>query len=102
MSYFCGVIRFGSCLYWSRTTTAELNELRFYYVMAVSSVLKLNAYDILGGSCCKNMSVSSDNKNYINLLKMADCPTIKKMAMIDSVSAIKQVQDLIAGFDVCM
>ena len=98
MSYFCGVIRFGACLYWSRSTRTELDELRFYYTMAASSILGLNAYDILGGCCCKNMTVAQGNKDYLRMLEVTDLPTVEKMALIDSVSAVRQVSELVPEF----
>ena len=98
MSYFCGVIRFGASLYWCRSTEKELDELRFYYTMAVASILKLNAYDIVGGGCCKNMAVANDNKDYLHVLSVTDLPTVRQMAMKDSVSAVRQVSKIVPEF----
>ena len=98
MSYFCGTVRFGSCLYWCRSTEEELDTIRFYYVMASSAVLGLNAYDIVGSSCCKRMTVKGDNKEYLHLLDIVDLPTIKKMALVDSVSTVRQVAELVPDF----
>ena len=91
MSNFCGVLCFSSCLYWVRSLKWELDNVRFYYIMAVSSILKLNAQEIVGSAICKLMSVKEGNSRYHKLLKIVGLPTIKDMAMTDAVATIRQV-----------
>ena len=98
MSYFCGIIRFGSCLYCCRSTQCDLDAVRFYYVMAASAILGLNAYDIVGASCCNNMSVKDQNSEYKHLLEVVGLPSLERMAQKDSVATVKQVADIYPDF----
>ena len=91
VAYFVGVARFGSCLYWCRGIQSELDECRFYYCMALASILKLSTLEVLGGSVCGAMSCSAENKSYIRLLKITGMPSLKDMAMTDALATIKQV-----------
>ena len=94
MCYFCGVVRFSSCLYWVRSVPAEINNMRFYYVMAVSAILKMNAQEIVGGAACKQMLIGKDNSGYLKLLGLTGLPTIEEMAMVDAVATTKQVASI--------
>jgi hypothetical protein len=91
MCWFNGVVRYGSCLYWCRALPSELDKLRFYYVMAAASILKLNAIDVVRGACCKSTAVGEDNTHYLRLLQLAGLPTLREMAMRDAVATTKQV-----------
>ena len=89
--YFGGVARFCSCLYWVRSIPYEIKTLRFYYVMAASAIIRLDARYILGGAICKKMSVTEANPRYLQLLKVTGLPSIKDMALTDAVATVKQV-----------
>ena len=90
-SYFGGIMRFGSCLYYNRAIESDLDRARFYYVMACSAILKITAIDVVRGSCCKFLAVKEDNKYYLKLLEMVGLSSLREMAMIDSVSTTRQV-----------
>ena len=94
MSYFCAVTRYSSCLYWLRSLKSDIDNLRFYYVMAVAAIMNLNTLEILGSAVCKAMSVKADNPRYLKLLQIVGLPTIKEMTMIDAVATIRQVVKL--------
>lgn len=87
--YFNGIVRFGSSLYMSRALQWEVDRIRFYYAMCASAILRINALDVLGPSCCSNRSVSVDNLQMNRLLKKTGLPTILEMAQTDAVAAIR-------------
>jgi len=91
LSYFCGIVRYGSCLYYHRSLESDLDRLRFYYTMACSAILRISTIDVVKATCCKSMAVKKDNKNYLKLLKMVGLPSFVEMAQKDSVSATRQV-----------
>ena len=68
-AYFCGVLRFSSSIIWARSTAKHKNRVRYYYCMAMASVLGMTAVEALNLTCCKNMSVRESNKDYLRLLK---------------------------------
>ena len=90
-AYFCGVLRFSSSIIWLRSTVKHRNRVRFYYCMAMASVLGLTAVEALNLTCCKNMSVRESNSDYLRLLKETELPSIREMASLDSVSVVKQI-----------
>ena len=45
--YVGGNIRFASCVYWSRCSKRNKKEVRFWYSMALASILGLNAAEAL-------------------------------------------------------
>jgi len=91
LSYFCGIVRYGSCLYYHRSSQSDLDKLRFYYTMACAAILCISTIDVVKATCCKSMAVKKDNTNYLKLLKMVGLPTFEEMAEKDSVSATRQV-----------
>jgi len=91
MSYFVGVIRYSSYLYWTRAIPSELNTLRFYYGMAAASILGLNALEVFGPSVCKACTVEQDYGDFKKLIEIVGLPSLLDMAMTDSVSTVKQV-----------
>ena len=90
-AYFCGVLRFSSSIIWLRSTAKHRNRIRFYYCMAMASIMGLTAAEALNLTCCKNMSVRSSNKDYIRLLEETELPSMREMASLDAVSVVKQV-----------
>ena len=98
MSYFAGVIRYSACLYWTRCIQSEMNTLRFYYGMAVASILRMNACEVFGLSVCKAASVMDNNPDYLKLLEITGLPTIRDMALTDAVSAVRQTSELFPQF----
>ena len=60
--------------------------------MAISSVLRINALDVLGPICCKNRSVSSSNSEMSRLLRKTGFPSLLSMAQTDAVATIRQVK----------
>jgi hypothetical protein len=96
--YFNGIARFGSSLYWSRSLKWELDRVRFYYAMSTAAVLRLSALDVLGPSCCKSRSVSSDNQDMHKLLSKVGFPSLLEMARTDSVAAVRQVANVWPDF----
>ena len=91
MGQFGGKLRYASSLYFCRATNNELNTVRFYYCMAMCSILKLEAIEVLGASCCKHQSVSAKNKKYRLLLDICELPSFKDMSVIDARSVIRQL-----------
>ena len=59
MAYFVGKLRFCGAFYYLRATAKQLDTVRFYYSMAISSILGMTVYETLGATCCKNASVNS-------------------------------------------
>ena len=62
-AYFCGVVRFSASVIWLRSSWAHKNQVRYYYCMALAACLGLTSAEALN-LCCKNTSVTSDNKYY--------------------------------------
>ena len=96
--YFNGIVRFGSCLYMSRCLEWEINRLRFYYAMAVSAVLRINALDVLGPTCCRSRSVTSSNNDMKRLLRKTGFPSLLSMAQTDAVATVRQVHKIWPAF----
>ena len=94
LCYFCGIINNAACLYWLRSRKEDLNTLRFYYAMGISAVVGETAMGTLGASCCKNMSVTSENLRMKKLLVMVGVKSLEDIAMTDAVATIKQVAKL--------
>ena len=93
-SYFVGKLRFCAAFYYLRSTKKELDTLRFYYGMALSSILGLSAYETLGAACCKNMSVSEENKAFKKLLHVIGHPSLSELAIEDAKIFINQTRDI--------
>ena len=49
--------RYGIASMWLRSPKSQLNSVRFYYGMAVASVLGLSTIEALGVACCDKQSV---------------------------------------------
>ena len=62
--------------------------------MAMSAALGLTAAESVGLSRCRNLSVKSNNTDYLKLLERTGLPSIEEMAMLDACSATKQVQKI--------
>ena len=94
LCYFCGIINNAACLYWLRSKREDLNTLRFYYAMGISAVVGETAMGTLGASCCRNMSVTTDNMRMKKLLEMVGVKSLEEIAMTDAVATVKQVEKL--------
>ena len=91
MSYFVGKMRFCAAFYYLRSTQKQLETLRFYYGMSVSAILGLTAYETLGATCCKNMTVTSKNDSMKKLLAYLELPTLEQLAIKDSRVVVSQI-----------
>ena len=94
LCYFCGVMNFCSCLYWLRSRQSDVDELRFYYGMAISAVIGETAMGTLGESCCKARSVKSTNTDMKVLLEMVGLKSLEEIAITDAIATIRQVQKI--------
>ena len=92
-SYMCGRIRFCSSLHWSRATEKQIQTVRFYYMMACSSIIGLNAFTTLGGGCCFRQSTKFTN-DVKKLLQMCDLPSILEMSVNNAKSTITQTRGM--------
>ena len=90
-AYFCGVLRFSSSVIWLRSLPKHINNVRFYYCMALAASLGLTVAEALNLSCCKTQSVSKDNSYYQRLLQETGLSSLEEMACLDAVSVTKQV-----------
>ena len=93
-AYFCGVLRFSASVIWLRSSQAHRNTVRYYYCMALAACLGLSTAEALNLSCCKNSSVTAENKYYERLLEETGLPSLKEMACLDAVSVTKQVHKI--------
>ena len=94
MSYFVGKLRFGAAFYFCRSTSKQIDTIRFYYGMAVSAIMGLTAYETLGASCCKRCSVAEGCDSMTKLLKLSGMPTIREIASQDAQTFIRQTQQI--------
>ena len=90
-SYFCGILRYSSSILWLRSSPAHIKRVRYYYCMAMASILGLTASEALNLSCCANESVTTENSSYHRLLERTGLPSIAEMAAQDAQTALKQV-----------
>ena len=93
-AYFCGYVRFSASLIWCRSDQKHKDTARFYYCMALSSILGLTTLEALNLACCKHQSVKCDNKYYRKLLLETGLPSLEQMACRDAVTAQKQMSVL--------
>ena len=83
-AYFCGVLRYSASILWCRSSDKNIKQARYYYCMAMSAALGLTAAESVGLSCCRNLSVKSNNTDYLKLLERTGLPSIEEMAMLDA------------------
>ena len=91
MGHYVGKLRFCSALYWCRTTKKQMNTVRFYYAMAASAIIGLNACQTVGANCCKNLSVAEGNASMERLLKFTGLPSLRQIAEENAVTVISQM-----------
>ena len=89
-AYAIGKLQFASALYWLRATQASIRRARFDYCMALASVVGCNVAEIVGLFNCKSRRVSESCKNYKELCRFLDLPTLRTMAIKDARSLIRQ------------
>ena len=89
-AYVVGKLQFASALYWLRASDASIRRARFDYCMAMAAAVGCNTPEIVGMFNCKTCRVSSNCKNYQELCKFLDLPTLEMMAIKDARSLIKQ------------
>ena len=89
-SYFGGKLRFCASFYFLRSTKKQLDTIRFYYSMALSSILGLTAYETVGASACRSQSVAESSESYKHLLRITGQPSIRSMAVQDATTFIRQ------------
>jgi len=89
-SYFVGKLRFCAAFYYLRSTQRQIDTVRFYYAMALSSILGLSVYETMGAACCKSMSVSEGNKSFDKLLRLTGQPSLRRIAMKDAWVFVRQ------------
>ena len=89
-AYAVGKLQFASALYWLRGTQASIRRTRFDYCMALASVVGCNVAEIVGMFNCKSRRVSETCKNYRELCRFLDLPTLRTMAIKDARSLIRQ------------
>ena len=94
MAYLVGKLRYCAAFYYLRSTTRQLDTIRFYYGMGVSAILGMTAYETLGASCCKSMRVSEDSKALKLLLEITGMPSLKELAETDARTFIKQCVEI--------
>jgi len=90
-AYFCGILRYSASILWLRSTPAHVNKVRYYYCMAMASILGLSASEALNLSCCANESVTTENSSYHKLLDRTGLPSLAEMAAQDAKTAMNQV-----------
>ena len=94
MAYLVGKMRFCAAFYFLRSTERQLDTIRFYYGMGLSSIIGMTAYETLGASCCKNMRVSADSKAMKLLLDLTGMPSMKEIAVTDARVFIRQCMEI--------
>ena len=92
-SYIGGRIRFCSALHWSRATLKQIETTRYYYILAASAILGLNAFTTIGASCCFKQSTKFTN-DVKKVLQMCDLPSILEMTANNAKSIITQARDM--------
>ena len=90
-SYFCGVVRYSSSLIWARSTEAHKKTTRYFYCMALASILGITAAEALNLSCCKHTSVGANNNGYRRLVQETGLPSLEEMACRDAVTVQEQI-----------
>jgi hypothetical protein len=66
--------------------------------MALASIIRSNALQILGAGSCKAMSVSLNNSRYHKLLNFVGLPSLESMAKTDAVATVRQVSKIFPQF----
>ena len=89
-AYVVGRLQFGSSLYFLRATKASTVRARFDYCMALAATVGLTTPEVVGMFNCKTRRVAETCKNYLELCRYLDLPTLKEMAINDSKSLIRQ------------
>ena len=90
MAYFVRKLRFCGSFYFLRATAKQLDTIRFYYAMALSSILDMTVYETLGAACCKSASVSESAASFKKLLEITGMPSLRKIAIDDARIFIRQ------------
>ena len=89
-AYVVGRLQFGSSLYWLRATNASTVRARFDYCMALAATVGCSTPEVVGMFNCKTRRVGATCKNYLELCRYLDLPTLREMAINDSKSLIRQ------------
>ena len=84
MGYFVGKLRFCAAFYFLRATRKQIDTMRFYYGMSLAAILGLNAYEALGGSCCRNVAVAAKNETMGKLRELTGMPSLEEVAAQDA------------------
>ena len=94
IGYFVGKMRFCAAFYYLRSTAKQLNTMRFYYGMSLAAILGLNAYEALGGTCCKKVAVAENNETMRRLRELTGMPSMEEIAAQDAEIYIRQVANI--------
>ena len=83
-SYMIGKISYGSSLYWLRAEAEQIDQVRFFYSMAMASVLGLETPEAISLQSCKKQAVKSNNAGFLKLCKFLNMPTLKDLAIMEA------------------
>ena len=91
-NYFIGKINYGSCMYWLRAETRQIQNVRHYYAMAMASILGMQTPEITSMRCCKIQRVSGKHSTYLKLCQFLNMPTLRDLAIRDARVLLRQWQ----------
>ena len=89
-TYVVGKIQYASCLYWLRASKENIEEVRFFYCMAMAAVMGLTAPEVVSMVCCSNQRVSAKNKGYLKACEFLNLPTIEDLAAESACALLRQ------------
>ena len=89
-AYVVGKLNFAASLHWLRASQQSTARARFDYSMALAACVGASTPEVVGMMNCKSRRVSKNNKNYIELCRYLDLPSLEEMAIKDARSLIKQ------------
>ena len=89
-SYVIGNINYATAMYWLRSDYHSINRVRFDYAMSIAAVVGMTTPELIGMSCCKNQSLSSESINFKILCKFLNLPTIKDIAIMSARRLVNQ------------
>ena len=89
-TYVVGKIQYASCLYWLRASKENIEEVRFFYCMAMAAVMGLTAPEVVSMVCCSNQRVGAKNKGYLKACEFLNLPTIEDLASESAAALLRQ------------
>ena len=85
-----GKLQFAASLHWLRASEQSICKARFDYAMALAACVGATTPEVIGMYGCKVKKVKQSCRNYAELCRYLDLPTLEEMAIKDARSVIRQ------------